>query len=133
MLSGKVVRKITKNYPAMTKKVAGDFLPIAAKVVESSAKRNAPVDTGMLRLGIMSQVKGDKAIVSSLASYSAHVEYGTRPHNINSAVNIKGQWRYIKKHPGTKAQPFMRPALDKNRMKLIVLFRKMLGAAYDRR
>jgi|AntRauMFilla1563_2_1112583.scaffolds.fasta_scaffold89376_2 HK97 gp10 family phage protein len=112
MLSGKVVRKITKNYPAMTKKVAGDFLPIAAKVVESSAKRNAPVDTGMLRLGIMSQVKGDKAIVSSLASYSTHVEYGTKK---------------------MKAQPFMRPALDKNRMKLIVLFRKMLGAAYDRR
>jgi len=132
MLSGKVVRKITKNYPAMTKKVAGDFLPIAAKVVESAAKRNINNATGMLRSSIMSNVSGDEATISANATYAAYVEYGTRPHDINSPVKIKGNWVYIGRHPGTKATPFMRPALDKNRMKLIVLFRKIMGQVYGR-
>lgn len=50
-------------------------------------------------------------LLISNADYSAHVEFGTKPHEINSPVNIKGKWVYIKTHPGTEAQPFMRPAV----------------------
>jgi len=132
MLSGKVVRTMAENYPEKLKIVTRKFLPNAASVVESAAKRNINNATGMLRSSIMSNVSGDEATISANATYAAYVEYGTRPHDINSPVKIKGNWVYIGRHPGTKATPFMRPALDKNRMKLIVLFRKIMGQVYGR-
>ena len=111
MLSGKVVRTMAENYPEKLKIVTRKFLPDAAFVVESAAKRNAPIDTGLLRARIMSDVRGDDAVISSMVKYSAYIEYGTKR---------------------MKAQPFMRPALDKNRMKLTVLFRKIMGQVYGR-
>lgn len=50
----------------------------AAKMVESDAKRLAPVDTGMLRASISVRQDGDTFFVGTLTPYAKFVEYGTR-------------------------------------------------------
>lgn len=85
-----------------------------AEDIAEDARRLCPVDTGHLRSSIATQ--DDRVWVT--ADHWAHVEYGTRPHLIES----RGKWPLRSKetgavfgrtvhHPGTEAQPFMRPAL----------------------
>lgn len=103
-------------------------------IVEANAKALAPVDLGRLRGSITTQARdkgtdvegqaqgGDKiakpnsdleVLVGTAVNYAAWVEYGTGAFTLNKPVYIrklKG-WRFIKNHPGIKAQPYMRPAL----------------------
>lgn len=94
--------------------------------------------TGNLGRSITMTAVGTKSVrIEAAANYAAHVEYGTEPHVIKArrqkamrwavkggtgpgASRLSGSPRrgaavvYAKsvQHPGTKAQPFMRPALD---------------------
>lgn len=80
-------------------------------------RHDCPVDTGDLLSTI--RVEGNRIFVGDniIAPYWADVEYGTKPHMIYP-VNAKAlRWEgpsgpvFAKKvkHPGTKAQPFIRP------------------------
>ena len=92
---------------------------------ESQAKQRAPVQTGNLRSSIGSRFtnNGLTGIVEATAAHAAFVEFNTRPHIIRAKrakyLRFKkgGQVHFRKsvKHPGTTAQPFMRPALDAER------------------
>ena len=96
-----------------TQEQAESMIREATVTIEAQAKLLAPVDMGGLRNSISSQSSGTTGEVSASVHYAPHVEYGTRPHAINSAVHIpRVGFRYIGMHPGTRAQPFMRPALD---------------------
>lgn len=92
-----------------------------AEDVAEDARRFCPIDTGRLVSTI--KAKGDQVWVGGVkAPYWAAVEYGSRPHLIEShgpwplrdretgAVFGRHVW-----HPGTPAQPFMRPALMRAR------------------
>lgn len=92
---------------------------------EASAKMKAAVQTSKLRSSINSRFEnaGMTGIVEATAAHAAFVEFNTRAHIIR-AKNAKylrfkmgGQWVFRKSvmHPGTKAQPFMRPALEEER------------------
>ena len=104
-----------------------DFLAKSALTVESGAKLVAPVDTGRLRASITSDLKPTRALVKAAVFYAAHVEFGTRPHW--PPIAALQPWarrhgfpagrlgaflvaRAIAKR-GTRAQPFMRPALER--------------------
>ena len=96
-----------------TQEQAESMIREATVTIEAQAKLLAPVDMGGLRNSISGQSSGLIGTVGTNVHYAAHVEYGTRPHAINSAVHIpRVGFRYIGMHPGTRAQPFMRPALD---------------------
>lgn len=92
---------------------------------ESTAKQLAPVQTGNLRSSIGSRFKnsGLTGIVEATAAHAAYVEFNTRPHIIRAKrakyLRFKKggsiHFRKSVKHPGTTAQPFMRPALDAER------------------
>lgn len=92
---------------------------------ESEAKQRAPVQTGNLRSSIGSRFKngGLTGIVEATAAHAAFVEFNTRPHVIRAKrakfLRFKkgGTYHFRKsvQHPGTTAQPFMRPALDAER------------------
>ena len=126
-MRAKVIRKKKAEWPEKFRRAQKIFLPQAAFMVEGQAKALAPVDNGRLRSSINSNVGDEEATVGTNVEYATHVEYGTRPHTINSPVKIQGVgWRYIGQHPGTRAQPFMRPALDENRKALVRLFRDII-------
>lgn len=90
--------------------------------VQTEARRRCPVDTGRLRSSIVHRVEADarstSVEVGSNVNYAADVEYGTAPHVIvprnKKALFWKGAAHPVAKvnHPGTRAQPFMRPALE---------------------
>lgn len=92
--------------------------------VEADAKRKAPVNKrgggGNLRQSIRSGVTGLTGQITANAHYAPHVEFGTRRHTITvrtarvltDGVSIFG--RKVR-HPRTKRQPFMQPALHKNK------------------
>ncbi|MGW9299421.1 HK97-gp10 family putative phage morphogenesis protein [Streptomyces cyaneofuscatus] len=90
--------------------------------VQNEARRRAPVDTGRLRSSIVSRAEtGGRNIgyaVGTNVNYAAAVEYGTAPHVIvpknGKALYWPGARHPVAKvnHPGTRAQPFLRPAIE---------------------
>lgn len=89
--------------------------------VQNRARELCPVDTGRLRSSIVHRVethgRAVGVVVGTNVSYGSDVEYGTKPHVIlpknKKALYWKGARHPVGKvnHPGTRAQPFMRPAL----------------------
>lgn len=82
-----------------------------AEEIASDARRYAPVDTGYLSTHI--EPTDDHTRVTALGAgmppdsdAPAYVEYGTQPHEIPNAFG----WGFTAHHPGTKAQPYLRPA-----------------------
>mgnify|MGYP001301469456 CR=1 FL=1 len=97
------------------------FLQRATMVGEASAKKAAPVDTGHLRRSITHRVDGyTVGRFGTNTPYGPHVEYGTKAHW--PPVEALGGWAKRKGIPpgavaaaiakrGTRAQPYMRPAV----------------------
>ena len=130
MFDVQMIRKGFRDYSGLMKGITPVFLEEAGIVVEAEAKRLINPDTGNLRGSINHRVQLNTAIVATNVEYAEPVEYGTGPHRIDSAVKIRGVgWRHIGMHPGTKAQPFMRPAIDNNRKGLIRRLANMIRSA----
>ena len=105
---------------------------LACALVERSAKKKAPKDTGALRRSITSKVDGLTGIVFTPLQYSPYVEYGTGLFAENGAgrkdvpwnyQDDKGEWHSTR---GQKPQPFMRPALNENRTEIIRIIKEGL-------
>lgn len=93
----------------------------AANDMVNHAKSLAPVDTGRLRSSIVAVPSGGRlrfsVMIGTNVTYATDVEYGTAPHVIvpkdKKALYWPGARHPVAKvnHPGTRAQPFMRPAV----------------------
>lgn len=102
----------------------------ACAVVERSAKQKAPKGkTGDLRKFISSRVDGLQGIVFSPLEYAPYVEYGTglfaeeggRQDVPWHYQDEKGEWHSTS---GQEPHPFMRPALEENREKIIQILKE---------
>lgn len=90
--------------------------------IQNKARQFCPVDTGRLRSSIVARTethgRSVGVVIGTNVSYAADVEYGTKPHVIlpknGKALYWPGARHPVAKvnHPGTRAQPFMRPAVD---------------------
>ena len=112
-------------------------LTAACKIVQTDAKADCPVDQDELRPSIVYKVFTDDAKVGTNVDYAPHVEFGTKAHTIKvkSAKVLTDGKKFFGKvvnHPGTVAQPFLRPALDNNRTKITKLIGDFLGNAAER-
>lgn len=114
---------------ANTDKLDG-ALELACALVERSAKQKAPKGrTGELRKSIESKVEDHAGIVFSPLEYAPYVEYGTGLFAENggrqdvpwSYQDDKGNWHSTS---GQHPMPFMRPALNENREKIIEIIKK---------
>jgi hypothetical protein len=85
-------------------------------------KRMAPVKTGNLRRSIrVGRITARSAETIAGANYAAHVEFGTKAHEIrprNARAlrwKVPGGYRFATRvrHPGTRAQPFMIPGAER--------------------
>lgn len=107
----------------------------ACALVEGEAKKKAPKDTGALRNSIASEVENTESeiqgVVFTPLEYGPYIEYGTGlfaeeggrtdvPWNYQ---DDKGEWHSTS---GMRPQPFMRPALDENREKIIQMIKEGL-------
>lgn len=103
----------------------------ACMLVEADAKKKAPKDTGELRRSISSEVNGNEGIVFTPLEYAPYIEFGTGlfaegggrtdvPWNYK---DDEGNWHSTS---GMKPQPFMRPALEENREKIVRIFKEVI-------
>ena len=103
----------------------------ACAVVEASAKQKAPKDTGALARSITSKIEDTEGIIFTPLEYAPYVEYGTGLFAEEGGRNTpwiykddKGEWH---RTSGQKPQPFMRPALEENREKIINILKEGIG------
>ena len=92
------------------------------KNAKSNLTKNKSVDTGHLRRGISTDIKGLGATIhTSNIKYAPGVEYGTKAHIIKAknkkALYWKGAKHPVKQvnHPGSKAKPYLIPAFEKEK------------------
>jgi len=92
-------------------------------VLKAAAIDNIPVDTGALRRSVKVSTRSSRGVVSAKVSaggkdawYARFVEFGTAAHVIKAKpgrfLSIGGAYLTSVNHPGARAKPFMRPALD---------------------
>lgn len=89
--------------------------------IAEDARRYCPKRTGDLAESIEHHIEDGDLIVSATGSeehaYAAYVELGTMPHVIRPKEKRALYWEGaphpvgVVHHPGTKPQPFLRPAL----------------------
>lgn len=103
----------------------------AAAIVEADAKKKAPKGDGTLRNSIASKVEGYEGIVYTPLEYAPYVEYGTGLFAENggrtdvpwSYQDEEGEWHSTS---GMKPHPYMRPALEENRDKIVEILKEGL-------
>lgn len=94
-----------------------------AEQVKVNAVALAPRKTGTLANSIQVRYESStKAIIEPSVPYGKYLEFGTKgPYKISPRkpggvlhFKVDGKWVYAKSvmHPGIKAQPYMRPALE---------------------
>ncbi|CUU87706.1 phage protein%2C HK97 gp10 family [Campylobacter hyointestinalis subsp. hyointestinalis] len=98
------------------------FLFRVGSEVANEAKKIAPYKTGNLKKDIQVISVNDKSVTignTKLAPYAKFVYFGTKPHIIKvkkakALANKKSGLVFGKKvnHPGTKANPYLKNALD---------------------
>lgn len=98
-------------------------LRAGAKLIREEAVACVPVDSGDLRSSLKIGTRSRRGVVSAnikaggkQAFYAHFVEFGTAAHTITAKdggyMMFGGAWVKSAHHPGARAQPFMRPALD---------------------
>ena len=92
------------------------------KNAKSNLTKNKSVDTGHLRRGISTDIRGLGATIhTSNIKYAPGVEYGTKAHIIRAknkkALYWKGAKHPVKQvnHPGSKAKPYLIPAFNQEK------------------
>lgn len=101
------------------------YLEKLGREIQSDMERMARVRTGRLRAGMYHEVnRGELRVGVRNVPYWSTVEFGSGPHiikpNTKKALHWPGARHPVNQvlHPGTPAQPFMRPALYKRRGRL---------------
>lgn len=103
----------------------------ACLLVERSAKQKAPKGNGELRRSIQHKVENLEGVVYTPLEYAPYVEYGTGLFAENggrqdvpwSYKDDEGNWHTTS---GMNPQPYMRPALNENREKILRILKEGL-------
>ena len=116
------VVKLSDEVEKDVKKVVKNSAFNIQKNAMSNLTKNKSVDTGHLRRGVSTDIKGLGATIhTSNIKYARGVEEGTRPHTIRAknkkALYWKGAKHPVKsvRHPGSRAKPFLIPAFEKEK------------------
>jgi HK97 gp10 family phage protein len=125
IVGGRQLDDLLQTLPGkMQKNVNRAGLRAGAAVFLEEVKQRIPVASGDLRNSARVTTRAKGATVSAsvkvgnrVAWYSHLVEFGTKPHDIkskqpNGSLSFDGTTVRSVMHPGTRAQPFMRPAAE---------------------
>lgn len=119
---GRELDAVLRTLPAkIERNIMRSALRQGANVIRKEAQATVPVDSGDLRKSIKVRTRSLRGQVTATVQtrdFKAHwIEFGTEPHEITprkpeGALAFGDQVVKSVQHPGTKAQPFMRPAAD---------------------
>ena len=123
----KVTAHIDTGRPDKILRASYKTVDWGARRIMKRARQLVPVDTGALKRSIeIKDIAGGKAIGPD-TNYDAYVEFGTATRFIEpvkaSVLHwvVNGKHYFSKGHwlPGTRKQPYMRPALDENKKRIM--------------
>ena len=109
------------------------WLKESAILLEWEAKKEAPVDKGILRKYIRSRVNVDHAIVYNDIAYALYVHEGTKSHLIKPKEKKGLFWKGAKhpvkwvRHPWTKANSFFTRALENSQSRIQKRFSEIIN------
>lgn len=125
IIGGQQLDELLQTLPGkLQRNVNRSALRAGAAALLPEVVQRIPVDSGDLRASARITTRARGATVSAsvkvgnrVAWYAHLVEYGTRPHVIKprepgGALQFGGVTTKSVQHPGTRPQPFMRPAID---------------------
>ena len=98
-------------------------------LVEAEAREKCPVDTGILKASITSWTDDNSAYIGTNMKYGVYVHEGTGIYVENGRktpwvyMDDKGNYHYTR---GQHPQPYMRPALEENKDKIINIIKGAL-------
>lgn len=140
------IRRMEQDLNMYAKEMAEELQGLVTRTtyrVSGAAQRNAPSVFGRLRGSIVPQVSKLRGIVTVNVDYAGAVEFGTRAHEIRprkkKALSFVpgGGFAFWNKagavvvkrvmHPGTQAQPYLRPAAEQEAPGFAAAIAKMLG------
>lgn len=122
-----------KRSPEIVRSQIERAIALSVALVNREAKTEAPVKTGRLRAGIRSRISSFQGIVESTVNYGIFIHEGTKAHIIRpvrkKALYWKGARHPVKsvRHPGTKANPFMRRGAEKSERKVQSIFQRAVN------
>lgn len=105
----------------------------SAILLEGEAKKEAPVDKGVLRKYIRSKVYTDYAMIYNNISYALYVHEGTKAHLIKPKERKGLFWKWAPhpvksvRHPWTKANPFFNRALSNSETRIQKRFSEIIN------
>lgn len=111
----------------------------SAILLEWEAKKEAPVDKGILRKYIRSRVNADHAIVYNNIAYALYVHEGTKTHLIKPKEKKGLFWNGANhpvksvRHPWTKANPFFTRALENSQSRIQKRFSEIIDTLANNR
>lgn len=127
----------TKDVMGKLEKISGNLtmglhnaLAQAGEIVRAEAVMNCPVDTGRLRVSIVSNVEGNHADIGTNVEYAQYIEFGTGSKGDKSVAHTtKKHWTYYSggryyTTSGQAAKPFLVPALKNNSDKIKQIIRQ---------
>lgn len=113
---------VNHGWPGWLRNAVTRYLEKLGREIQNDAERLAPVKTGRLRASLYHEVnRGELRVGVRDVPYWMTVEYGSGPHIITPKTKKALYWpgadHPVAKvnHPGTPAQPFLRPALYRRR------------------
>ena len=126
--------KLSDEIEEDVKKVVKNSAFNIQKNAMSNLTKNKSVDTGHLRRGIATDIRGLEAIIhTSNIKYAPMVEYGTKAHIIRPknkrALYWKGAKHPVKsvRHPGGRAKPYLIPAFDKEKDQFLEKLKEVIN------
>lgn len=127
------LRAAFKRSPMIVREQIQKAISLSVMLVNRNAKLAAPVKTGTLRRGIKSKITPFSGKVESTIGYGIFVHEGTSAHIIRpvkkKALYWKGAAHPVKsvRHPGTKANPFMKKGAEKSEGQVQAIFQKAIN------
>lgn len=122
-----------RRSPGIVKEQIHKAIALSIALVDRNAKIEAPVKTGRLRSGIRSRISPFRGMVESTVKYGIFVHEGTSAHIIRpvrkKALYWKGAKHPVKmvRHPGTKANPFMKRGAEKSEGQVRLVFQRAIN------
>ena len=122
--------KLLKKLGSLQNADFSDAITKGCLLVEKDAKLNCPVGTGTLRNSITHTVSGNSGTVGTNVEYAPYVEYGTGLFAANGDGRKDVPWMYrdvkgvVHITSGQHPQPFLKPAFDNNRQRVVELLGK---------
>jgi len=124
-----LIKKFDSIGAEMTHKIE-TAIKSGALILQNEAKKKTPYRTGTLRRSIhietLKKSGSDVEVaVGTDVSYAKSVEFGSGPRIIRPKTKKALFWPgaahpvRLVHHPGTKAHPYLRPALDDNKEKIL--------------